>query len=53
MRRAGLLARFADGRTDVVTHCSVAERPQAGERPIWYGGGHLARDLSLPRLRDG
>ncbi|MBE9924849.1 relaxase/mobilization nuclease domain-containing protein [Cellulosimicrobium cellulans] len=55
MRRAGLLvrARFADGRTDVVTGYSVAERPQAGERPIWYGGGHLARDLSLPRLRDG
>lgn len=55
MRRAGLLvrARFADGRTDVVTGYSVAERPAAGERPIWYGGGHLARDLTLPRLRDG
>lgn len=55
MRRTGLLvrARFADGRTDVVAGYSVAERPQAGERPIWYGGGHLARDLSLPRLRDG
>ncbi len=44
---------FADGRVDVVTGYSVAERPEAGERPIWYGGGHLARDLSLPRLRDG
>ncbi|MFS0703269.1 relaxase/mobilization nuclease domain-containing protein [Cellulomonas sp. 179-A 9B4 NHS] len=55
MRRSGLLvrARFADGRTDVVTGYSVAERPVAGERPIWYGGGHLARDLTLPRLRDG
>jgi len=55
MRRAGLLVRprFADGRTDVVTGYSVAERPVAGERPIWYGGGHLARDLTLPRLRDG
>ncbi|GAA4289047.1 relaxase/mobilization nuclease domain-containing protein [Georgenia daeguensis] len=53
MRRAGLLVRprFADGRTDVVTGYSVAPRPQAGERPIWYGGGHLARDLTLPRLR--
>ena len=29
----------------------MAERPQAGERPIWYGGGHLGRDLTLPRLR--
>lgn len=55
MRRSGLLVRprFADGRTDVVTGYSVAERPVAGERPIWYGGGHLARDLTLPRLRDG
>lgn len=55
MRRAGLLVRprFADGRTDVITGYSVAERPQAGERPIWYGGGHLGRDLTLPRLRDG
>lgn len=55
MRRVGLLVRprFADGRTDVVTGYSVAERPTAGERPIWYGGGHLARDLTLPRLRDG
>lgn len=55
LRRSGLLVRprFADGRTDVVTGYSVAERPTAGERPIWYGGGHLARDLTLPRLRDG
>ncbi|WP_250444037.1 relaxase/mobilization nuclease domain-containing protein, partial [Actinotalea sp. C106] len=55
MRRSGLLvrARFADGRTDVVTGYSVAQRPIAGERPIWYGGGHLGRDLTLPRLRDG
>lgn len=54
-RREGVLVRprFADGRTDVVTGYSVAERPEAGERPIWYGGGHLGRDLTLPRLRDG
>jgi len=55
LRGAGLIVRprFADGRTDVVTGYSVAERPQAGERPIWYGGGRLGRDLTLPRLRDG
>ncbi|MGW9114515.1 relaxase/mobilization nuclease domain-containing protein [Microbacterium sp. NPDC055683] len=53
MRRAGLIVRprYADGRTDVITGYSVAERPQAGERPIWYGGGNLGRDLTLPRLR--
>lgn len=55
MRRSGVLVRprFADGRTDVITGYSVAARPEAGERPIWYGGGHLGRDLTLPRLREG
>lgn len=55
LRREGLIVRprYADGRTDVITGYSVAQRPEAGERPIWYGGGQLARDLALPRLRDG
>lgn len=53
MRRHGLLvrARLADGQQGVITGYSVAARPASGERPIWYGGGHLARDLTLPRLR--
>ena len=53
LRRAGVLARprYAAGRDDVVAGYSVAQRPRPGERPIWYGGGHLARDLTLPRLR--
>lgn len=53
MRDANLLVRprFAEGTEDVVRGYSVAARPVAGERPIWYGGGHLARDLTLPRLR--
>ena len=52
-RRAGLLVRprYAAGREDVVAGYSVAQRPAAGERPVWYGGGHLAKDLTLPRLR--
>lgn len=55
LRREGLIVRprYVDGRTDVITGFSVAERPEAGERPIWYGGGRLGRDLALPRLRDG
>lgn len=55
LRRAGLLARprYATGRTDVVAGYSVAERPPRGARPIWYGGGRLARDLTLPKLRAG
>jgi len=52
VRRAGvrIRPRFAKGSTSVVTGYSVALRdgPAAG---IWYGGGHLARDLTLTRLR--
>lgn len=54
MRRNGLMVRprFAEGRTDVVTGFSVAARPESpGERPIFYGGGTLAHDLTLSRLR--
>lgn len=52
-RRAGLIVRprYAAGREDVVTGYSVAERPTAGEAPVWYGGGNLAHDLTLPKLR--
>lgn len=55
LRRGGVLVRprFAAGRDDVVAGYSVAVRPPAGEQPIWYGGGRLARDLTLPRLREG
>lgn len=54
-RRAGMLVRprYATGRDDVVAGYSVAQRPAGGGRPVWFGGGHLARDLSLPRLRAG
>lgn len=53
-RREGLLIRprFAAGREDVVAGYSVAVRPPAGETVVWFGGGHLARDLTLPRLRE-
>lgn len=43
-------ARFAQGSRAVVGY-SVAARPQAGQAPIWFGGGRLAKDLTLPRLR--
>lgn len=55
MRDAGVLVRprYASDRTDVVAGYSVALRPArgSGERPVWYGGGRLARDLTLPALR--
>ncbi|WP_104135161.1 relaxase/mobilization nuclease domain-containing protein [Cryobacterium sp. Y62] len=55
LRRGGVLIRprYAAGRDDVVAGYSVAVRPPVGEKPIWYGGGRLARDLTLPRLREG
>jgi len=54
-RLAGLLVRprFAAGTTDVVVGYSAAARPVRGERPVWFGGGRLDRDLTLPRLREG
>lgn len=53
LRRQELLvnARFADGGRAVVTGYSVAERPPAGMDPVWFGGGKLAKDLTLPALR--
>jgi hypothetical protein len=53
-RAGGLLIRprYAAGRGDVVAGYSVAVKPARGERPIWFGGGRLDRDLTLPRLRE-
>jgi hypothetical protein len=53
LRRTGALVRprYASGRDDVVVGYSVAERPHKGGRPVWFGGGHLAKDLALPKLR--
>lgn len=53
-RQGGLLIRprYAAGRVDVVAGYSAAAKPARGERPIWFGGGRLDRDLTLPRLRE-
>jgi hypothetical protein len=53
-RRAGvrLRPRYAAGRDDVVAGYSAALRAPPGQAPVYYGGGHLARDLTLPRLRE-
>ena len=54
VRGQGMLIRprFARGTQDVIEGYRVAARPQFGERPIWFGGGRLGKDLSLPRLRE-
>lgn len=54
LRGTGVLVRprFTPGTTDVIEGFSVAVRPaNRGERPVWFGGGRLARDLTLPKLR--
>ncbi|MDO5729749.1 MAG: relaxase/mobilization nuclease domain-containing protein [Actinomycetaceae bacterium] len=42
---------FAKGTTDVITGYAVALHTPNDVKPQWYGGGRLARDLALPRLR--
>ncbi|WP_433332894.1 relaxase/mobilization nuclease domain-containing protein [Spirillospora sp. CA-294931] len=45
--------RFSQLRPDEVTGYAVAlpdDRTKAG-RPVWFGGGKLAADLTLPKLR--
>ncbi|NEK96579.1 relaxase [Modestobacter muralis] len=55
VRGGGMIIRprYAAGDQSVIVGYSVAQRPAGGERPIWFGGGTLARDLALPRLRQG
>jgi len=52
-----LRPRYDTGTTGTVVGYSVAATPTAAERaagtkPVWYGGGRLEKDLTLPRLRD-
>jgi hypothetical protein len=51
-RGARIRPRFADGGRDKVVGYSVALRPEDGQaEPRWFGGGRLAKDLTLPALR--
>lgn len=52
-RRLGvrLHPRFARGRTDIVIGYSAALRTEDGQQPRWWGGGRIARDLTLTQLR--
>lgn len=54
LRAGGMLVKpWPDrrGRAEPVTGFAVAARPGRGEVAVFFGGGHLAKDLSLPRLR--
>jgi len=43
--------RFAAGGQTAVTGYSVALLPEGSDRPLWFGGGRLGADLSLPKVR--
>jgi hypothetical protein len=53
LHQAGLLvrARTSSIRPDEITGYAVALPDQTNNQPIWYGGGKLAADLTLPQLR--
>jgi hypothetical protein len=57
LRRDGVLVRprWAAGQRaealDRVVGYSVALRPTSGDKAVWFGGGRLGRELSLPALR--
>ena len=53
LRGNGVLVRprFETGGKVVVVGYSVALRTDNDGKPIWFGGGKLARDLTLPNLR--
>jgi hypothetical protein len=53
LRGSGALVRprFESGGQEAVVGYSVAFRAAEDEKPIWFGGGKLAKDLTLPSLR--
>jgi hypothetical protein len=53
LRGSGVLLRprFETGGKEAVVGYSVAFRTVDGNTPIWFGGGKLAKDLTLPTLR--
>ncbi len=53
LRGSGALLRprYASGGRKEVVGYSVALGSRAGDAPIWFGGGKLAKDLTLPHLR--
>jgi hypothetical protein len=53
LRADGMLVRprFETGGQDAVVGYSVALRSTVDDKPIFFGGGKLAKDLTLPSLR--
>jgi len=55
LRAQGVAARprYAKGDRRAVVGYSVATEAPEGQQYLWYSGGKLAKDLSLPALRAG
>jgi hypothetical protein len=53
--QVGVRPRYGEGgRTTVVGYSVRLPGPDTGpDRVVWFGGGRLARDLTLPALRAG
>jgi len=55
VRGSGVVLKpyYAKGTTDVVTGYKAALRPETySDKLVFYGGGRLGKDLSLPRIRE-
>lgn len=54
MRRSGVLVRprWEQGGTQTVVGYSVALKPTDKDKLVWFGGGKLAPDLTLARVRE-
>ncbi|MFY0407926.1 relaxase/mobilization nuclease domain-containing protein [Solicola sp. PLA-1-18] len=56
VRASGVVVKpyYAKGTTDVVTGYKAALKPaEYNDKLVFYGGGRLGKDLSLPRIREG
>jgi hypothetical protein len=53
LRSAGIMVKLREDarQPGAITGYAVATPPQPGKPPIFYSGGKLAADLSLPKLR--
>ncbi|ASR39952.1 hypothetical protein BAY61_32230 (plasmid) [Prauserella marina] len=54
LRGQGVLVRprYERGGRSAVVGYSVALPPESGQTPVWFGGGNLALDLTLPAIRN-
>lgn len=55
LRRLGVKVRpryVSGGRERVIGYSVSTGKPAANGKPLWFGGGRLAPDLTLPKMRE-